>query len=179
MCGNPAMLANISTGMQAFGAVAGAGAAFNSARAQREGFEAQAQVARNNAQLQDWQAQDAIRRGQDAEQQQRLKVAGLKGSQRAALAANGFDLTEGSAVNLLTDTDLIGERDALTIRDNAVREAWGYRVQSANLQADAQGLASRGRAVNPIMAAGTTLLTGAGAVSERWLRNRQLGITGY
>ena len=46
------------------------------------------------------------------------------------MAANGVDLSSGSPLDILGDTAMYGELDALTIRSNAEREAYGYRVQS-------------------------------------------------
>ena len=46
----------------------------------------------------------------------RLQTRRVKGAQRAALAANGVDIGVGSAAESLATTDIVGERDANTIR---------------------------------------------------------------
>lgn len=175
MCLPAATLGQLSTGMQVAGVVTGAFGAYNTSKATKTAYETQAAVARNNAQYAEWQARDAIRRGQEAEGAHRLKVAQLKGSQRARLAANGVVLDEGSALNILADTDFMGENDALTIRDNASREAWALRRQAAGFEADAGLLSTRAKDESPLFAAGSTLLTGAGQVAASWYKRKQAG----
>jgi hypothetical protein len=101
-----------------------AGGAYTSAMAQQGANRANAQIA-------EYQAGQAIQNGQTNVGNSRLRVAQVKGEQRAAMAANGVDLGEGSATDVLASTDLLGDRDAATIMDNALRTAWGYQVQEA------------------------------------------------
>ena len=115
---------------------------------------------------------DALQRGTKAEQAQRLKVAQLKSSQRAGFAARGVALDEGSPLAILQDTDMMGEMDALTIRDNAEKEAWGARMQGANYSSDSAMLSARSGAESPTGAAFGSLLTGAGAVASSWYNRR-------
>lgn len=163
-------------GLSATASLAGLGlstmAAYNQSKASKAAYEYQAAVANNNATLDEYKARDAIMRGQSAEIAQRMKTAGLKGTQRASLAARGLDLGEGSAADILASTDYMGETDALTIRDNASREAWGYRVRGSNSSADAGMYGARSRAESSGMAAATSLLTGAGKVAGSWYRYR-------
>jgi multidrug efflux pump subunit AcrA (membrane-fusion protein) len=165
-------LAAVATGLMAGGVVNSALAAQRSAELTKQGYEAQAQVAKNNAQIADWQAQDAIARGQKAEQNQRLKTAQLAGTQRAALAARGMSLAEGSPLAILEDTEFMGEQDALTVRDNVAREAWAYRNQATGARSDASILQSRSAASNPDAEMMNTLLTGAGSVADTWYRRK-------
>ncbi len=115
----------------------------------------QAGVASNNAKLQQYAAADATARGAIEEQQQRTRTRQLMGAQRAALAANGVDASTGTASNLLQDSAASGEFDALTIRANAAKAAWGYNTQAAAFKAEARNARSAGK-----NAAFTTLLTG-------------------
>ena len=160
-------------GMQVAGAVGQANAARQQSKANQAAYNSQAAVSRNNAMIAEWQAQDALQRGARSEQQQRLKTASIKGSQRARLAANGVALDEGSALNILDDTDYMGEQDALTIRDNANKEAWGHRNQSSGYASDASLLSNRASAENPNGAAFSSLLTGAGQVASSWYSRKQ------
>lgn len=140
----------------------------NSASAQQAGLNYQADVAANNAQIAEWQAQDAIRQGQEQEQQSRLQYATTKSTQRAALAANGVALDEGSAVDILTSTDYMDEMDASTIQANAARSAWGYRTQGTNYSDNAKSLRAGAGALNSGSAAGLSLLGSAGQVAQGW-----------
>lgn len=165
-------LNSVATGAQIAGMVSGAYGAYGGSKSTKAAFEYQSAVSRNNSQIAEWQARDAITRGQKSEQQQRLKTAALKGTQRAALAARGIALDEGSALSILQDTDFMGENDALTLRDNAAREAWGYRVQAGNYASDAGMLGARAAAESPMSAAATSLLTGAGSVASSWYKRK-------
>ena len=97
----------------------------------------QAQVARNNRMVAEWNAQRALQQGQVDEQNQRFKSAALLGSQRAALASQGGDVDSGSPLDIQADTARAGEYDAQTIGNNAALKAYGYRVQGANAGAEA------------------------------------------
>lgn len=163
-------LASVSMGLAGAGMVTSAYGAYNQSKANKAAYEYQAGVNANNAKIAEWQAQDALQRGARAEQQQRLKTAQLKGSQRASLAARGIALDEGSALNILDDTDYMGEVDALTIRDNTAKEAWANRNQAAGYASDASMLQSRADAESPGYAAFISLLGGAGSVASNWYR---------
>lgn len=52
------------------------------------------------------------------------------GSQRASLAAQGIDVGTGSAQEIIRDTQRRGSVDAITVKNNALREAWGYKVSA-------------------------------------------------
>lgn len=125
------------------------------------GAKSQQQMLNLQADMQEQQAQSTLQAGERAEQTSRLSTAGLKGAQRAAMAANGVDLGEGSAARVLTSTDVLGESDAETIRANAIRQAFGYRV-------DATMKRGAARAISPVMAAGTTLLGSGAQVASGW-----------
>ena len=121
--------------LQVAGMAVSAVGAYNSSKANKSAYEAQAQVNQNNAIIAQWQAQDALTRGARAVTASRMRNVQLKGDQRAAMAANGVDLSVGSAQRVLNSTDYIGQLDASTILDNAAREAWGYRTQASNFSA--------------------------------------------
>jgi hypothetical protein len=110
----------------------------------------------SNAKIADQQAQDALDRGKVAEGKQRRDVRRFVGAQRARAAANGLVVDEGSSDQLVDETERFGEIDALTIRNNARREAWGYEVSALN----SRGAAALGRvegrqqAINTIATSG-------------------------
>jgi hypothetical protein len=116
-----------------------------------------------NAHLADLQAQDAISRGAQAEIISRQRTGQLIGAQRAAAGAQGVEVNSGSSVDAQADAARTGELDALTIRNNAARSAWGYQVQSF-ADTNAGQLAMRG-ATNTAggirSSSWGTLLTGA------------------
>lgn len=124
--------------------------AYGSAQTQKQTAKYQAAVAENNQKAAEWQAQDAVQRGNAAADQARRKGTQTLGSQRAAMAAAGLDISTGSALSILEDTDYFNQVDQATIRDNAAREAWGYKVQANNSAASAQMYNSTASNINPL-----------------------------
>ena len=142
------ILTGLATGLSAYG--------------QLQQGKYQSQVARNNAIVQNRMAEDAIERGQREEARHRMKVGLIKGQQRAQIGASGREFS-GSAIDILNDTTVMGELDAFTIRDNAEREAYGFRVGATNSLAQGKLDRMRGN-----YGAGGTLLTGASKVAGQY-----------
>lgn len=88
------------------------------------------QVGELNAKWADAKASDAVYRGNKAAKEQLKQTNNLAGSQRAALAAQGLDISSGSALEGVTDTYALGAKDALTIQNNAFRESLGYKIEA-------------------------------------------------
>lgn len=157
----------LGMGMQVMGSM-------QQGQAQKQQAEYQAAVARNNQIIANQQAADAERRGAEAEKNQRVKTQMQIGTQMAKFGGSGVELNDGSPVDIFADTAAAGEYDALTVRSNAQREAWGHRVQGMNAGAqaglyDLQG-ANAERAGN--MGAGASLLTGLGSIADKWYMKR-------
>jgi hypothetical protein len=123
----------------------------------------QTAVARNAAQVSEYNAQDAERRGAAEEARQRRKTSLLLGTQQARLAAQGTDL-EGSPFDILGDTAALGEEEALATRYQAAREAWAQRIQAASQGAQADFLtrsAAMPTGADPGLGIAKSLLGGA------------------
>lgn len=145
----------------------------------------QAQVARNNAMIQEKNAQMAEQVGQTAEQNQRQKTAQIIGRTKTSIAANGFDTTSGTPADIVADEAKLGELDALTIRNNAARAAYGYRVEGMSDTANA-GLLDMS-AKNDIVAGKikadaaniqgiSSILSGATSLSDKFLGWQKQGM---
>lgn len=131
-----------------------------------------------NAAVAETQAKDAISRGRYDEQRFRQGVKVLIGSQRAGFAGQGVDVGVGSAVDVQADAAYLGELDALEIRNNAAREAWGYKVEAENYRRGGaqQQTASRFGAAGTVLGSGASLLQqryGFGGGSPKPLPSRQ------
>lgn len=122
----------VGTGIQAVGGIKSANAMKKAGEQQRDAMESQADLADFNANVANLQADDAVLRGQLEEQRYRGLVRGAVGAQRAGFAAGNIDISTGSAVDVQADAAVLGELDALTIRSNARREAWGYQVAASD-----------------------------------------------
>lgn len=165
----------VSTGMGVMGQISQQNAQAQAASAAQAQAVYQSQVARQNEELMRRQAADATERGRVAEENRRRVTAQQIGQQTAALAGQGTDFT-GTETDILGDTRAAGELDALTIRSNAAREAYGYQVQGLGYGSTA-ALEST-RALNSTyspnyMGAGASLLAGASTLSDKWLRFQQ------
>lgn len=163
----------------AVGAVAQASSAAQQSSAAKNAYSYQAEVSRNNAKIAEWNAQEVARQGEQELIAQRRKTAALAGTQRATLAGRGLDMSEGSALSILTDTDYFGEQDAITIQDNTAKQVWQSRVQAYNDTNNANLMQGRSNSENPLRSAGTSLLTSAGQVASHWLSYSQNKTTEY
>lgn len=115
----------------AIGAVSG----LMSGQQKAAGDITQAAELQTNAAFLNRAANDARMRGLVDSDTQRIQTQQDIGTQRAAMAANGGVVDEGSNALITQDTAQYGELDALIISNNAAREAYGYEVQAdANLR---------------------------------------------
>lgn len=126
-----------------------------SAKGQRAEGKYQEAIMRQNARVAEMQAEDAIDRGEVEESILRLQIRALIGSQRASMGAQGIEINDAdeSAGLVQLSTRAQGEYDALLIRNNAAREAWGYKVQAVDYIAQGRlaDLASKNRARDTIL----------------------------
>lgn len=126
-----------SNALMAGSAAAGGISAIGSSYAQSQAMKSQGEYERMtmdaNARLANIQAEDTIKRGNKEAAEHIKQTKKLIGSQRAAMAAQGIEVNADSALDIQAETAAMGELDALTIRNNAWREAWGYRVSASDL----------------------------------------------
>lgn len=118
------------------------------------------------------------------------------GAQRAALAANGLLLDEGSAADMQGDTASLGRMALAEIGDNTRRQAAGYRIAGVNARDEAEAATLRGEGYRAsstnALAAGafaadnastagwlgatSSLLGGATSTFDRWADMRRSGV---
>ena len=143
--------------------ISGVGA-IQSANAQKQAAEYNADMMRYSARLSDIRGQQALKKGTLAEKQHRLKVKQLMGQQRASYGGSGVLVDEGSTFDVLAETQHLGDADALTIRHNTAIDVWniksqgiGFSNQSSLYQSQADSAMAGG-----YLSAGSSLLTGVG-----------------
>ena len=159
---------------------AGAGAtqsvgAYYAAKGQKTALKLQARIAEVNAKISEGQARDALQRGERQEQAQRMGAAQLKSTQRTAMASSGIDLGSETAAAVLTSTDYLSEMDANQIKANALREAWGYRMEAVGQRGEAAVSRATAKGISPLTEAATTLLTSAAQVGMSYASLKQVG----
>lgn len=155
----------IGTGVKAYGAA-------KEATADKQALEFNAAEYERNRQFAEFEAQDAIERGKVTEQRARIATRQLLGEQRARTAANNISVNTGSAVAIQAETAMLGELDALTIRENAAREARGLRQDAANFGGQARLTRDSAGNISPFLSAAPSIMTGASTVADQWLRYR-------
>lgn len=101
-------------------------------KAQQAQNEYQARMAEENAKIARQNAAMERQQGIEEARLQRIKVAQAIGSQKTAMAANGVDITEGTALDVIEDTAAMGELDALQTRANYERKALAFDAQGYN-----------------------------------------------
>ena len=111
--------------MSLVGAITGAAAGFKRAKYDREAAEGNALTAESAA-------ADAIARSGIPGSNARGRGSQLIGHQKAAYAAGNAGVGSGSAVQAEAQTRYFSDMDEIIIRNNAAREAMGYRIK-ANL----------------------------------------------
>lgn len=86
-------------------------------------------MANYNGDLAKVKAADALSAGAIAEDRMRQHVRQVEGAQTAAMGASGGVVGSGSFGDILDQTAKFGELDALTVRSNAYKQAWGFQTQ--------------------------------------------------
>lgn len=119
------MGALVETGTQIFGNLF-------QGNSQANVYNAQAQIAANNAILAQRNADVTMGEGEQATSNQQLKNRATVSAIGAEQAASGIDVNSGSAVDTKQSAAELGQLDALTIRSDYARKAYGYRVESQN-----------------------------------------------
>ena len=102
------------------------------AQQQKASAEYSAEVAQRNQDMAQEQAASVKRQGYDAAQTQRLKAAGIIGTQRAIAGASGVTVDTGSNLDLTMETAEKGELDALAIQQQSFDKAHNLEIQGWN-----------------------------------------------
>src|SRR5690625_2529620 len=141
---SPATMGIMSLGSQIGGGLMSASGSYYGAKSQITALKGQAKLAESsarlsevNARISELGAQSALEQGKHQVADLTMRAGQLKSRQRASMAANGIDLSVGSAAEVQASTDLLKEIDKSTLRMNALRNAFGYRTQTINHTAQA------------------------------------------
>jgi hypothetical protein len=170
------------------GAIGSMASAYYGAKAQQYQLDSQAMslqfqkdIAGINARQAEFTAQSILRAGEQQAGAVTMKYGKAKGSQRAAMAASGGVIGEGSYQAVEATNDLMKEIDVLTINANTVRSAENARTQSQNFktQASMYGISANNASassstINPYAAAGTSMLTSATSIASTIYRDKMM-----
>lgn len=114
------------------GGVIGGISSYQQGKQQQAMYNYQAKVAEENAKIANKNAATERQTGIEEARLQRMKTLQAVGSQQAAMAANGMDVTQGTSLDIIEDTAAMGELDALQIQTNYERKAQSYEAQANN-----------------------------------------------
>lgn len=160
----------IGTGVQMAAQAQAAEASRRAAMANKAIAEQNAQIAKQNASI----------AGQSGAQQaaiQSQKTRALAGSMKANMGAAGIDINTGSAYDVLQSNRELGHLDALTVRSNAAREAYGYKTQEINYlnEGAVRGSEAENAEASGVVNAAGTFLGGLGDATDKYYRYKLSG----
>lgn len=169
-----ATIASVGSAVGTIASIAGAGVgalgAIKQGQAEKSSAEYNSQIAANNAKLATQNAAysgaEGVAQAEASSFKTRAQVGGILANQ----GASGVDVNTGSAVDVRSSASQLGELNALDIRSNAARQAYGYQTEAVGSQAqstlDQSQAANAGTAGN--ISAGSTLLGGLGSASTNY-----------
>jgi hypothetical protein len=161
----PGNYAALGASASAIGALSSIGTAYSQASAARSQADFADAMAAINERFTALKAADALRRGEIEAGKVRRGARKTIGRQRAVLGAQGINLAEGTPLEIQEETAALSAADALTIRNNAYREAWGYRTEALT-----RGASGSMESMGLRFSAGQTLLTGGLAFAREAAR---------
>lgn len=166
---NAGLFGAIGTGLSALGSI-------QQGRAQSASANYNAQVQANNAQLEEQKATLAGQEGAANTAIEQQKTRAQVGAIKTAQAANGVNINTGSAVDVRSSAAELGELNALTVRSNAVKEAYGYKTQAASDTAQSQLDKQQAKydSTAGYITAGSTLLSKGTSGSQTGLWDKQI-----
>ena len=160
-------LSLVGTGLSALGT-------FSNSRSVARAADYRAGIANNNALIAEQNAILALEKGVADVEDKRLETRQRMGYEKTRLASMGFFVGEGSSVEILRDTAILGELDALRITADAENRANNFRQQAGDFRtmADLNAFASQSaKTAGNINTAGT-LITGAADAGTTFLATK-------
>lgn len=136
------------------------------------------QLAQQNARLLDLQAEDTILRGNVEAEKVKREGRYVKGSQRAGFAGQNIAVGTGTAAAIQSETDRFSAQDALTVKTNAFREAWGFKTEAINerFKGRMARIGSRSEAKQTLLTGG---LTAANDIAQGFYMNSKFKDSGF
>lgn len=131
---------------------------------------AQKQIARQNAEIAERNAALTMAAGEGQAERLGMKAKAQAGAIKTAQAARGVDIGSGSAVDVQESQAALSMFDAMTIKSNAAREAFGFKVQAKQFRDEAA--IAKARANQAMWSAGinafSSLVSGASSASSAY-----------
>lgn len=173
----PGWLGLAGTASSLLGGVTGAVGAYEQGQAASKAAKFNAQVERANAAISHENANIAGQAGAEQAFQVGLKNRATQGSIKANQAAAGVEVNSGSALDVRSSAAELGQLDALTVRSNAAREAYGYQQQAEShvAQSSLDLFEAKNDQTAGLINAGSTFLGAAGSAASNFAKYQLAG----
>jgi len=147
---------------------------------QKQMYDYQAGVAKLNQQISEQNALYSEQVGELQAGRYGMEAAQRLGGIRAAQASHGLDIRSGSAAQVQSSQKLVSAMDMATIRSEAAKTAYGYRVQGVQFgaQASLDTMAGKNAMSAGMVGAESSILGGASSVAGQWLQGQRMGLWG-
>lgn len=93
-----------------------------------------------SAQLEEVNAVDALRQGEQDAGRARMKGSEMVARQRVAFSNSGVDASVGTPAQVAASTSMWTELDAQTSRNNAMRKAFGYKQSARKYRTESSSI---------------------------------------
>lgn len=167
-------------GLTLLGAGLGAYGQYEQGQAQGAAAHYQAGVQRINAAIARQNAAIAMESGNAQVGIQQQKTRATIAATKASEGASGVDVNSGSFRDVISSERALGELDAMNVRTNAVREAYGLnvRAKSEEAQATLSEFESKNAKAAGTINAATTLIGGIADSESQWAKFKMAGGAG-
>lgn len=142
--------------------------AMKSAAVDKVALRGQARLDRINADIARQDARVTMEAGNEEQSKILLRGRQVKSAAAARYAAGGIRLDSESVVAAQTGTDLITEIDRQNVELNAIRQAWGQRINAGNSERGAIMKNARADSIKPGLIGFSTFLSNATPVASSW-----------
>lgn len=136
--------------------VSDAGSIFSGA-SEQGAANAQKRIARQNAEIAERNADLTMAGGESDAQALGFRNRAMSGALKAHQGASGVDVNSGSALDVQESQHALGMFDQMTLRSNAAREAFGFKVQAKQFRDEAA--IAKAKANNAGVSAGINVLS--------------------
>lgn len=173
----PGWVGLASLGASAIGGAAGAYGSYMQGQATAGAAKYNAAISKEQAALSEQKATMAGQAGEQQAAMQEQKTRATVGAIKAAQAGSGLEVDVGSAPDVRASAAELGQLDALTIRSNAAKEAYGYRTQAVSEKAQSalDEFEAKSASEAGTIGAASTFLGGLGSAATNWAKYQMAG----
>lgn len=167
-----------SMAMSALGSI---GTAYSQANAMKAKGVYDQTVADTNAKISDLESTQTIAAGDISASRKELETQQKVGAMRAVAGGSGIDVSNGSSLLERISTKAVGTIDEQTIRNNAARQAWGFKTQAImdTYQGQFARMTASNEATQTLLSGGLQAVEGPTNIYANYLRwGRYAGIGG-